>query len=31
MPGPGDSDRFNIRKEGGVEPDFWVRLYRLEF
>jgi hypothetical protein len=31
MPGPGDGDRFNIKKEGGIEPDLWVRLYRLEF
>jgi len=31
MPGPGDGDCFNIKKEGGVEPDLWVRLYRLEF
>jgi class 3 adenylate cyclase len=23
-------DRFNVKKEGGVEPDLWVRLYRLE-
>ena len=26
-----DGDRFNVRKEGGIEPDLWVRLYRLEF
>jgi class 3 adenylate cyclase len=31
MPGPGDSERFNVKKEGGPEPDLWVRLYRLEF
>ncbi len=29
VPGPGD-DRFNVKKEGGTEPDLWVRLYRLE-
>jgi hypothetical protein len=23
-------DRFNVKKEGGTEPDLWVRLYRLE-
>ena len=23
-------DRFNVKKEGGMEPDLWVRLYRLE-
>jgi class 3 adenylate cyclase len=23
-------DRFNVKKEGGAEPDLWVRLYRLE-
>jgi class 3 adenylate cyclase len=28
---PGGGDRFNVRKDGGVEPDLWVRLYRLEF
>ena len=22
---------FNVKKEGGTEPDLWVRLYRLEF
>jgi hypothetical protein len=22
--------RFNVKKEGGSEPDLWVRLYRLE-
>jgi class 3 adenylate cyclase len=31
MPGPGDGDSFNVKKEGGIEPDLWVRLYRLEF
>ena len=28
--GPDGSDRFNVRKVGGTEPDLWVRLYRLE-
>lgn len=31
VPGPGAADSFNIKKEGGIEPDLWVRLYRLEF
>ena len=31
MRGPGDGDRFNVKKEGGDEPDLWARLYRLEF
>ena len=30
LPGPDGSDRFNVKKEGGTEPDLWVRLYRLE-
>ena len=30
MPGPGDGDSFNVKKEPGNEPDLWVRLYRLE-
>jgi class 3 adenylate cyclase len=30
VPGPGGADRFNVRKDGGAEPDLWVRLYRLE-
>ena len=29
VPGPA-GDRFNVKKEGGAEPDLWVRLYRLE-
>jgi len=29
--GPGDEDRFNVKKPGAAEPDLWVRLYRLEF
>lgn len=28
---PDGSDHFNVKKEGGTEPDLWVRLYRLEF
>jgi hypothetical protein len=31
MRGPGDGGCFNAKKEGGIEPDLWVRLYRLEF
>jgi hypothetical protein len=31
LPAPDGSDRFNVKKEGGLEPDLWVRLYRLEF
>jgi class 3 adenylate cyclase len=27
---PDGGDRFNVKKGGGAEPDFWVRLYRLE-
>jgi hypothetical protein len=30
-PAPGGDERFNVKKEGGTEPDLWVRLYRLEF
>jgi class 3 adenylate cyclase len=30
IPGPQGGDRFNVKKEGGAEPDLWVRLYRLE-
>lgn len=29
VPGP-SGDRFNVKKEGGREPDLLVRLYRLE-
>jgi len=29
VPGP-SGDRFNVKKEGGTEPDLWVKLYRLE-
>jgi class 3 adenylate cyclase len=28
--GPDGGDRFNVKKDGGTEPDLWVRLYRLE-
>ena len=28
---PDGGDRVNVKKEGGTEPDLWVRLYRLEF
>ena len=31
VPGPDGDERFNVKKEGGTEPDLWVRLYRLEF
>jgi len=30
VPGPSESDMFNISKSGTGEPDSWVRLYRLE-
>jgi hypothetical protein len=29
VPGPGGDERLNVKK--GMEPDLWVRLYRLEF
>jgi class 3 adenylate cyclase len=29
--GPDGADRINVKKEGGTEPDLWVKLYRLEF
>jgi len=29
--GPGDQERFNVKKPGAAEPDLWIRLYRLEF
>jgi len=29
VPGPA-ATVFNVKKEGGTEPDLWVRLYRLE-
>ena len=28
--GPDGGERFNVKKDGGTEPDLWVRLYRLE-
>ncbi len=31
VPAPDGGNRFNMKKEGGTEPDLWVRLYRLEF
>jgi class 3 adenylate cyclase len=31
VPGPDGGDRLNVKKEGGAEPDLWVRLFRLEF
>jgi class 3 adenylate cyclase len=31
VPGPDGGDSFNLKTVGGVEPDLWVRLYRLEF
>ncbi|HXJ81840.1 MAG TPA: hypothetical protein VMS64_24550 [Candidatus Methylomirabilis sp.] len=27
---PDGGERFNVKKEGGTEPDLWMRLYRLE-
>ena len=29
--GPGGAAEINVKKEGGAEPDLWVRLHRLEF
>jgi class 3 adenylate cyclase len=31
MMGPGGAAEINVKKEGGTEPDLWVRLHRLEF
>src|SRR5437899_7106747 len=28
---PGGANEINVKKEGGTEPDLWVRLHRLEF
>src|SRR5437870_4563064 len=28
---PGGAPEINVKKEGGTEPDLWVRLHRLEF
>jgi class 3 adenylate cyclase len=30
VPAPTGDDLFNVRKQGSLEPDLWVRLYRLE-
>jgi len=30
VPSPTGNDLFNVRKQGTMEPDLWVRLYRLE-
>jgi class 3 adenylate cyclase len=27
---PGGGEQFNVRKSGSLDPDLWVRLYRLE-
>jgi hypothetical protein len=27
---PGGGEQFNVRKDGSLDPDLWVRLYRLE-
>jgi len=29
--GPSGAAEINVKKEGGAEPDLWVRLHRLEF
>ena len=29
--GPDGAPEMNVKKEGGTEPDLWVRLHRLEF
>jgi hypothetical protein len=29
--GPSGATEINVKKEGGTEPDLWVRLHRLEF
>ena len=31
IPTPNGDERVNVRKNGGDEPDLWVRLFRLEF
>jgi len=31
VPTPSGEDRFNVKKDGNLEPDLWVRLFRLEF
>jgi class 3 adenylate cyclase len=30
VPAPTGNDLFNVKKHGTLEPDLWVRLYRLE-
>jgi class 3 adenylate cyclase len=30
VPAPTGNDVFNVKKQGTLEPDLWVRLYRLE-
>jgi hypothetical protein len=30
VPAPTGNDLFNVKKQGTLEPDLWVRLYRLE-
>ena len=29
--GPDGAHQINVKKEGGMEPDLWVQLHRLEF
>jgi len=31
VPGPDGAHQINVKKEGGMEPDLWVQLHRLEF
>ena len=31
IPTSNGDERINVRKNGGSEPDLWVRLFRLEF
>jgi class 3 adenylate cyclase len=31
VPGPDGGELINVKKEGGIEPDLWVRLHRLQF
>ena len=31
IPTANGDERINVRKNGGTEPDLWVRLFRLEF
>jgi class 3 adenylate cyclase len=30
VPVPAGAEGFNVKKPGTIEPDLWVRLYRLE-